>query len=513
MKGLTKRLEQVSDVFIGLFLKPKFILAYAIFAMASLFFGGLGADPDLFARVAAGRLIDLNGYVTDVDPFAFTPKKTAWIDHEWFSGWIFYHLSQIGGDWALFSFKNLMVAYSLYFLWCAQRIVIGKEAQARSFLWFLLPCISASYVWQSTVRAQVFTYFFLPVFLFSFVSFSRQLRRRYLMLLPVCMLVWANSHGGFVVGLGLLGLFAIAMTINLHLRSWPVWLSLGLCIACTFVNPYGLKYWQYIFEAVTMPRASISEWAVLSPFSTDAFYINLFFLIGLYSIYKHRNKLDWEFVLLFIASAFYGYKHYRLMAILGMVMLVYKTDSFNSILDAAEKLLGRYYLMLKRSGALVLIGVMPVMLWPWLNFLINPSGFSLNYSGYPRAALNWLQGNYTGGRLLVDFNNGSFAHWRLYPNFLISLDGRYEEVYPESTVQLVSQALDVENSNFKVAFAKVNPDYVLLDVGTSSFKNYQAFGGQWKIVYQDSKYAILANAQPKNPSERVGPDQPIWSAF
>jgi hypothetical protein len=40
------------------------------------------------------------------------------------------------------------------------------------------------------------------------------------------------------------------------------------------------------------------------------------------------------------------------------------------------------------------------------------------------------------GNLATPFGWGGYATWRLYPRIKISMDGRYETTYPESTFQL-----------------------------------------------------------------------------
>lgn len=59
------------------------------------------ADPDMFARVAVGRLVQRDGGVSHTDPFAYTPKLDRWVDHEWLSGVIFWRVAESGGDGGL----------------------------------------------------------------------------------------------------------------------------------------------------------------------------------------------------------------------------------------------------------------------------------------------------------------------------------------------------------------------------------------------------------------------------
>lgn len=93
------------------------------------------------------------------------------------------------------------------------------------------------------------------------------------------------------------------------------------------------------------------------------------------------------------------------------------------------------------------VALMPLSL-PVLQALAAPDRMQLSYEAYPVGALEWLRENREGGDVLVGFAEGSYALWRLHPRFLVSIDGRYEEVYPQSTVDLVFAALDPAGSGF-----------------------------------------------------------------
>ena len=190
---------------------------YAQFALCFsvvfvVFLGNLSTDPDLFARVAMGRLIDSLGYVPLVDPFAFTPKKIFWIDHEWLSGVVFYFLSQHGGDAALFFGKVFLVGLTVWFLLQATKLLLNDTQPALP--WILFCTVSASFVWISTVRCQVFTYLFIAFTLYAFAQYMQRNKAIALLTLPLVMLLWCTLHGGFFVGLGLQGLLCFYLSID-----------------------------------------------------------------------------------------------------------------------------------------------------------------------------------------------------------------------------------------------------------------------------------------------------------
>jgi hypothetical protein len=95
--------------------------------------------------------------------------------------------------------------------------------------------------------------------------------------LPIVMLAWANLHGGFLAGLGALGLvILLRASENLAAFGWRsgrlaegtqrLWVTLAACTAVTFVNPLGPRLWVYIVTEVTHStnRRYIEEWAPAS---------------------------------------------------------------------------------------------------------------------------------------------------------------------------------------------------------------------------------------------------------
>jgi hypothetical protein len=86
------------------------------------------------------------------------------------------------------------------------------------------------------------------------------------------MLFWANLHGGFLAGIGLVIFYITGDFLNKKKISNYL-LILFAIIPVTLINPYGLKYWLYLFDAVLMERPGITEWRIFNPFA--GFYSGL----------------------------------------------------------------------------------------------------------------------------------------------------------------------------------------------------------------------------------------------
>src|SRR5262249_41958264 len=111
------------------------------------------------------------------------------------------------------------------------------------------------------MRAQVLTLLFTVVLLW-FLDADRHGRRWWIAPYVCLHVIWLNCHGGFVVGPALVLLHALEQA----LRGRPVrhlLLLLPGLAALVVVNPYGLAYYAYLRDALTMDRSLIGEWLPL----------------------------------------------------------------------------------------------------------------------------------------------------------------------------------------------------------------------------------------------------------
>jgi hypothetical protein len=74
------------------------------------------------------------------------------------------------------------------------------------------------------------------------------------------------------------------------------------------------------------------------------------------------------------------------------------------------------------------------------------------------------------GNLATPFHWGSYSAWRLCPNIRISMDGRYEAAYPESTFLLNARFFDKTGPDWDRLIRQYPVDYVLLDLSQAGLR-------------------------------------------
>ena len=272
-------------------------------------FSSSAADPDLWGYLAFGRLFWEQGFFPYQDVFSYTPTKAVWIYHEWLTGVIFFPIYQNFGAGGLQALKLVIGMSTVGIAYAA-----AVQRQAKPIFVFLSLILAGNVVrfGYSPVRAQIFTYFFFVLCLF--ILDYAKLRNNYKVLwwiVPI-ELLWCNLHGGFVAGVGIIGVYAVGEALAGR-KFLPYAVALVIASLITFFNPYGFDYWQYIFQALLMPRPEIAEWknlfaAILSGEYRGyaGLFIILFFVTILLIFWQNKRDLTAVMILTLTAIGIFA---------------------------------------------------------------------------------------------------------------------------------------------------------------------------------------------------------------
>lgn len=498
---MTGAVRHPGDPLARLVQEPLFVWLFVVLLWTALVSPSAAADPDLFARVAVGRLIEVAGTVVDQDPFSVPPLRERWIDHEWLSGVVFHAVTKAGGDTALvlFSLATLVGVAGLF-------VRAQHERSGVSLGWSVLTLLHLFGVWVSVVRSRVFTFLAIGVLLLVLVRW-REGRTRWIWLLPPCFVFWANAHGGFVAGLGLLGAAAAGASVRSVREALPLWLCLGACAAVTFVNPYGLDYWAYILEATAMERELITEWQPMRPWQIGLAAASLAIFLGGAWLRRRAERVDPEVWAMLAVSVWAAVDAQRLLNFLFVVLAVFGASEYRT----AARWVGSFADRAFQEGAKrVAAGVAAVAATTLLVVAsVQTAGLvrsGLSYEEYPTGAVEWLDRFGAGGTVLTHFNHGSFALWRLYPRYRVAIDGRYEETYLDDRIHVAGRALQPHVEGHGDALRRLGPDYIVVPGGLEWAED---FGASWRIVYDDTESVVLA--RPELPVlDEPRPDRPMW---
>jgi hypothetical protein len=470
---------------------PRFLPAAVSLALAATFTYRISiavADPDLYHQLSLAREALRAGTVPRVDMFAFTPTHPIVVHHEWGAALVAHFVATtLGGPGILalrYALAGVIAALSLR---TARR---GGADGAAIAIAAPVAILIADWGF-SPARAQLYT-FAGVAFTLACLERDRAGGRRWMAAHAVGLLVWANLHGGFVVSFLLLAAYALEAT----LARRPVRHVLVLAALETPVvvaNPWGASYPAYLVRAIAMPRPRVAEWApLLSPGvpAAHAIAFGLALLLFAYGLWHARPRVaaGLPIVALTASMAFRGHRFLPIFAIAWMATapaLLARTPLAELVRSGARQ---APRALAAAAGALALVMILLLSrARPWSLSVPNAAP-SLAKEGlaYPVGATRFLRASGFRGRLMTTFETGAYVSWKLHPEVLVSLDGRYEAAYPEQVFTDVMAFYEGTRAPAE-ALARYAPDAVLLPRPQYALRAAIA----WPAVYDDGAFAVL----------------------
>jgi hypothetical protein len=473
------------------------IVLLGVFALAVVLAFHNITEGDLWAKLAIGSSF-WHGHLLRHDVFAFTPTLPKYIDHEWGAGTVFYALLQWFGPSSLIELR-IVLAVGLLALgfWTGRRA--GCEANV--LLLLMVPagaCILTGYI--PVVRSHVFTFFLFAATLFCLEEWRRGARWPSAVL-PAIMLVWANLHGGFVIGLFAIFIYAAAGVLERKRIALMIVVA-AACVAVTLINPYGLDFWRYMISALMHPRLRIPEWRPLPPFAWDNFWgFRLLFVLTVVAVgagWKRVERKNWAGLAVLAMTAWMGWRSRRHGPFLGAAALAYAGLYGQAVWR------GRFDL-LPITG----LAYAGLAFWVAIRFLPGASLIPLSPVGeFPVREADILSLAGAKGNAATPFAWGSYVSWRLYPNIKISMDGRYETTYPESTFELNSAFYDHEGDWLRLC-REFKVDYVILDLQTEPLRAEEVEAAGYALIWKsDNLSALLCLPEHAAALQKIAHDLP-----
>lgn len=445
------------------------------------------ADNDLWGYLAFGGILFEEGYFPFHDVFSYTPTKPLWIYHEWLTGVIFFSIHKYSGPAGLQLLRYVVILMTIYLIYMTALKKGGSPLTASIAIIPAMLLISFGYV---PVRAQIFTYFFfiLTIYILEDARITQKWSPLW-WLLPIHIL-WCNLHGGYVAGLGLVGLYAAGE--GLSGRVFMPYVKVGICATLvTLINPYGVEYWYYTLSAVSMPRPEIGEWmSIITAISQNeqvlpviVFLILSFLGVIIFTFQRSKDLTDF---MVLAVTIYLGAKHIRHGVLFGLVFGSYMPVMLS---QSWKEVIMKFAFLTRYSHGIRLI---PAVLSLILYLLINPSlsvttvpSFAVLTPSpiFPEGAVHWIKANQIRGNILPHFDWGEFLIWNLYPGCHVAMDGRYETVYQDQVFHEYFDFL-MGRDNWTTFLKKYPHDIVLLvpNTRTSLLMLKEA---DWRVAYRD----------------------------
>ncbi len=476
-------------------------------------------DGDTGWHVRTGQWILANHQAPRVDMFSFTMAGKPWFAWEWLWDVAFAVIYRHGGLGSVVLVSMVVICLTFALLY---RLLLRKCGNP--LVAIAVTCLAAAGTtihWLA--RPHLFSFLFMVVFL-DVLDRAYDGRKVLLWILPPLMVLWTNVHGGFFVGIVLIGAYAggellrAVLTENKYERlasaraSLPyIYASLG-CLAATFINPYTYHLHEHLVKYLSDPffRNNVNEYLPTNFGNPAAFYLELELALGLLAAvwWGARRKyvevltiLGWAHLSLIVV------RNAPLYMIIGAPIVVLPITEWLRALGRApvagwiRRLVNGFestaeeMAPMERPWRTHLVPAMVVVLLA-LAIQSAPADNKFLHARYdpkkyPEAALSYL--SQPGLRIFTHDEWGDYLVYNLSPKGVKDfVDGRMD-MYGTKFCQAYVDVLNV-GYKWQATLDKYGVNTILMPVDaplTGALKE----SSRWRVVYDDTRAIIFRRVE------------------
>jgi hypothetical protein len=294
------------------------------------------------------------------------------------------------------------------------------------------------------------------------------------------MALWANLHGGFLLGLLIISVFCGVALLRRDWANFKIYIFAGGgCFIATFINPLGWHIYEGLATVLGhFSQASITEWwpyyrNITMPESIPGIiYILIFVAFEL----RYRGFGPLESRLLSWLFLFLGLYQYRYM-------------SFFFIFSTVPLALHLDRLLPKRPGnfrverSLLAAGIIAACALPLVYMQIDPA------LGLPQMLSEldvlYLQTHFPHARLLNYWNYGGILIFRNRGAIPVFVDGRAATAYPDALLRDYFKLgqLEINETAWDAVLEKYKIDTVLWVKAHEELRRFLVGKRGWKEAY------------------------------
>jgi hypothetical protein len=455
--------------------------------------------------VKYGEVIWQEGRVFNTNYFSHTAPDYPFINHHWLTGLVFYPLHQIAG-FAGLSILALLInlaAMLMMFWWSARS---GNFWIALLVMLFAAPMLAS----RHQPRPEMFSVlFFVANLRLLHAWYNGFLNRRYLWILPVMQLLWANLHILFYFGIFLQGTIFLQLLVNQEKRKeWKYFGAVMLAgiIAC-FMNPAFAQGVFYPFRIMGEIEYAVSENMSLiyhrsmSGQTTGYLFFEFALFVGAVVLYywiKNPRELRTHFYPALWLLVFAALFIWRIRAnVFFAYTLVLASTYLASKINVQEEKIAR------RAG---IIGLVVIIFFARM---LPNTPYDPWYGGYLKrgmgvnekmdAGANYFIRNHLQGPIFNNFDIGDYLIYHLYPQERVFVDSR-PEAYPRGffTDKLVPALFDQGKWLALEHEYKFNVVFLGYHTQVLNFVQRLYYDDGWFLAYSDEYTIIFLRRRPKN---------------
>jgi hypothetical protein len=470
---------------------------------------GMLGDGDTGWHIRAGEWMLANGRVPETDMFSYTMPDKPWYAWEWLwdvgAAW----LHQTWGMEAVVLASLAVISITFALLFRLARRVGGNDLIALAIT--LLAMATSSMHWLA--RPHLFTLLFAVIFL-SILQSAQEGREGRIWWLPAITILWTNLHGGFFVGVILVGGFAAGhlvrylVTAEAAMRTASLRQALRLggcaaaCAAASIVNPYGFKLHRHIWEYFSEPYHfnNISEFQTLSFHAPTAQFFEVMIVLGVVAIAWEMSRQRFGYALLmavWLHGSLIAGRNIAIYVIVAAVPVCRMLAEVLAVLENAPvagwlRKVSAGFLSLNREFAatdrvprvhLASMAAFAIL------FLLSSSpqangNLLADYDAehYPAKALAVLEGPEFARGVFTNDEWGDYLIYKLYPRVKVFVDGR-SDFYGGAFSRKYLEITDAQHM-WQQHLDKFGVHTVLMPVG-APLASVLKESRRWRVAHDD----------------------------
>lgn len=495
------------------------IVLVAVFAMAAR----VPASPDTWWHLRCGEVQWRTRTVLKSDVFSHTAAGQPWINQSWLPQLFMYGLFAWGG----FPFLALGVAATVTATWALGMLAVrgaaqpapqGRYAHFWRALVVLWAAVATGRVWAA--RPHLVTFLLAAAWIYLL---DRHRRKNtpgqigVLWWLPPLMLLWANSHGGYIVGLVLIGaeiggLLEDALWQraerpgqpgNLWTRLRPLLIVTLLCLLAASINPQGIHLLLFPFQTLGSyaQQQYVAEWASPDFHAADLLPFLALLLATWSALALAERRVPGAELLRLLGFTAMALRSARYLGLAALVM---------------APLLARYGALAWRRlapekprppAASPALGS-PLLNWVLLFLILAAAGIkvalpldeqtisAVHEQTFPVAAAGYMQDHDLPPTLFNDYAWGGYLIWRLYPGTPVFIDGRADP-YGDALIATYRQAASAQEGWEAILDAHHVQTALISAAGPLALA--MRAGDDWQEVYRDELAVLFVRRARTSP--------------
>ena len=278
-------------------------------------------DHDAWWHLKTGQFIWTQHRLPNPDPFAFTTylgrtfypgeAETRYFNltHEWLAQMFLYLVYAAGGFPLVVLVRALlMAAVSALTGWMAWR------RTGRFFVSTGAALLSAAISYRFAYDRPLLVTFLMVALTIAILEYGR-----WLWILPPLFLIWANCHGGFIMGWVVLACYAAEAWIRPSAAKRQLWMVTTVSVLASGLNPNGFRVLSTLqnYRSSYM-QSMLAEWRPTPLLQPSPFVlVALAALLVLFLARKTARPVDWMLFTVFAVAGAYAFRNVIFMAIIG----------------------------------------------------------------------------------------------------------------------------------------------------------------------------------------------------